>query len=370
MPSSSSPRWVGGRTPVGPRELPESGVDASALALGWTRATLGTSRCSAAVFMADSSGRLQAVSACGPAVKPNRRLSAARRAAFELGRPCAVDRRNGRTRIACLPLIVDGETVGVLQVSASASRIDADGRLLLGVADAVSLLVAAERRLQPVSDPADLGLAWTAHELKSPLVGILAVLGRSVDGQRDLGQLRQAERSLSEMVGQLDGLLLPPTGDSSLRKREVDLVDLTREAIDRCELEFGDARVVLHAGEDLTILADPVHLLSAITNVLRNALTYAEPTEKVEVTVERGSGPSVIRVVDHGPGIPPEYLSTLFDPFVRGHQGRARKHGTGLGLFIARRVIEVHGGTIDVESSPSRTTVELRIPTGRSGARP
>jgi signal transduction histidine kinase len=224
------------------------------------------------------------------------------------------------------------------------------------------------RSLQPVSDPADIGLAWTAHELKGPLEGILAVLDRSLDGEEpDLRQLRRAERALSEVVHQLDSLLLPPTGDASLRRQDVDLVDLTREAIERCELEFGDARVVLHSLEALTILADPAHLLSAITNVLRNALTYSDPTEKVEVTVERTNGPSVVRVVDHGPGIPPEHLSTLFDPFVRGQRGRARKHGTGLGLFIARRVIDVHGGTIDVESRPSHTVVELRIPNGKVG---
>ncbi len=217
---------------------------------------------------------------------------------------------------------------------------------------------------EPANGPADVGLAWTAHELKGPLVGVLAVLERTLDGQADLGQLRGAHRTLAEMVRQLDGLLLPPTGDASLQRSEVDLVDLACEAIARCELEFGGSRVVLHAGQDVTIVADPSYLLSAITNVLRNALTYSEAAEKVEVTVEHGRGPAVVRVLDHGPGIPAEHLSTLFDPFVRGDRGRARKHGTGLGLFIARRVIDVHGGTIQVESRPAHTVVELRIPTG------
>jgi signal transduction histidine kinase len=219
-----------------------------------------------------------------------------------------------------------------------------------------------------VSDQADIGLAWTAHELKGPLVGILALLERSLDGQRDDGQLRRAEGALSEVVRQLDGLLLAPTDDASLNRTDVDLVDLTRTAIERCELEFGAARVVLHAPDGLTILVDPVHMTSAITNVVRNALTYSDPGEKVEVTVERGDGTCVVRVADHGPGIPQEHLSTLFDPFVRGHRGRARKLGTGLGLFIAQRVIDVHGGTIEVTSQPSRTVVELWIPTGPDGA--
>jgi signal transduction histidine kinase len=367
MRSSPSPRRTG-RIPAGPGERPRTGVDASALALGWARAALGTTRCSAAVFIADRFGRLRSDSSCGPDVTASRRLSDARRSAFELGRPCAIDRTKGRTRIACLPLVVEREPVGVLQVAASTSRIDADGRLLLGVADAVSLLVAAERRLRPSVDQTDIGLAWTAHELKGPLVGILALLERSLDGRGDLDQLRRAERALSEVVRELDCLLLPPTG-ASLHTREVDLVDLTREAIDRCELEFGEARIVLHAADELTVRVDPAHLLSAITNVVRNALTYSDPAEKVEVTVERGSGASVIRVVDHGPGIPPEHLPSLFDPFVRGHRGRARKHGTGLGLFIARRVIDVHGGTIDVESQPSNTVVELRIPAEQPGGR-
>jgi signal transduction histidine kinase len=367
MRSPSSTQRTGGRAAPRRRRAPHVQVDASALGLSWSRAALGTSRCSVAVFVADRSGRLRSVSACGPAVKPTRRLSAARRRAFDTGRPHSVDRRTGRTRIACLPLRVDGQRVGVLQVSASISRIDADASLLLGVADAVSLVVAAEHRLRPVTDPSDLGLAWTAHELKGPLLGILALLDRSLDGHRDLEQLRRAERSLSDVVRQLDALLLPPGGSDALRKQDVDLVDLTREAIDRCEVEFGESRVVLHATEGLRVQADPMHLVSAISNVVRNALAYSDPDEKVEVTVEQDGEPSVVRVLDHGPGIPPEYLSSLFDPFVRGERGRARKHGTGLGLFIASRVIDLHGGSIDVESRPARTTVELRIPTGHPG---
>ena len=119
-------------------------------------------------------------------------------------------------------------------------------------------------------------------------------------------------------------------------------------------------RVLLEAPDQLFVRADPQQLRSAIANVVRNALMYSPADSKVRVRVESENRSARVVVRDRGAGIPPEERETVFDPFSRGRAGGYSRSGSGLGLFIARRVLEAHGGSISLRPSKAGSDVRAR----------
>jgi hypothetical protein len=219
---------------------------------------------------------------------------------------------------------------------------------------------------RPAIDPVgELGIAWTAHELKGPLVGAAAALDRVTEtGERFESQelLRRTKEELRRLSDLIDPLLRWSTGGQALVRRRFDLVEITREAVASPSLELDTERVVVEAPDQLFVDVDVRQLRSAIANVVRNALTYSPNGAPVGISIE--SSNRLVRVIvrDRGPGIPPEEREHVFDPFSRGHAGRSARAGSGLGLFIARRVLEAHGGTISLCPSQSGATFVLEFP--------
>jgi len=125
------------------------------------------------------------------------------------------------------------------------------------------------------------------------------------------------------------------------------------------------------------VLADRLAMKHALQNLIENAIKYgAQPaTPSCPQTckwigvfasaITTAHGPAVeIRVADRGPGIPPEEQPHIFEPFFRGRRAVAEQvHGTGLGLNLVRRIVEVHGGSIEVSSHPGGTQFIVLIPT-------
>jgi two-component system sensor histidine kinase SenX3 len=116
---------------------------------------------------------------------------------------------------------------------------------------------------------------------------------------------------------------------------------------------------------DLVVAGDRSQLVSAVTNLLDNAVKYSEPGEPVEVDATVVDGSVCISVRDHGIGIPARDLERIFERFYRVDRARSRETGgTGLGLSIVRHVTENHGGEVTVESELGQGTVfEVRLPT-------
>jgi signal transduction histidine kinase len=111
-----------------------------------------------------------------------------------------------------------------------------------------------------------------------------------------------------------------------------------------------DAQVVtVETPPHAWVNADAPQLARAITNVVRNAVAYAPETTSVQVTVEETDDNARVRVRDQGPGIAASERHLIFDPFARGKVSDGRE-GRGLGLFIARRIVEAHGGAIGLRS--------------------
>ena len=213
----------------------------------------------------------------------------------------------------------------------------------------------------------ELGIAWTAHELKGPLLGASAALDRAAQATRSEGRelMRRTRRELQQLSDLIDPLLRWSTGNGLPSRRSVDLVEVTREAVASATLGAAAGRVGIEGQAELFVLGDPEQLRSAIANVVRNALTYSPARTEVRVRVEAPNGSARVVVRDRGPGIPPQDRERVFDPFSRGRSNGSTHHGAGLGLFIARRVLEAHGGSISLRPSKSGATFVLQLPAER-----
>ena len=221
-------------------------------------------------------------------------------------------------------------------------------------------------RVRPSADRvSELTIAWTAHELRGPLVGARAALDQvsetmePFEGQELLRRTREELRQLSDLV---DPLLRWSTGGQTLDLIRADLVEIIREAIASAGLELGVDRIVFEGPKELFVDVEPGQIRSAVANVVRNALMYSPSGSPVAVRIEPLSRAVQVVVQDRGPGIPITERDHVFDPFSRGDGGRSARRGSGLGLFIARRVLEAHGGTISLRSSGSGATFVLEIP--------
>lgn len=198
----------------------------------------------------------------------------------------------------------------------------------------------------------DLAIAWTAHELKGPLFGALAALDRVTVADEDpAGQelLRRSRDELGSLADLVDPLLRWSAGSSALHLRRADLVRIVRDAVSSCSLASDEPAVILEAPQHVWVRADGQQLGRAIANVVDNAVAHAPGTTPVRVIVEVVQDSARVRVRDRGPGVPASERHLIFDPFARGMLSNGRR-GKGLGLFIARRIVEAHGGAIGLRS--------------------
>lgn len=218
----------------------------------------------------------------------------------------------------------------------------------------------------------DLALACTAHELRGPLVGVRVALDHvEIDdpGPQSRELLRQTKDELGQLAELVDPLLRWSAGPNSLHTREMDLIRLVREAVASSSLDPDGAEVVVEAPERLMIRADGPQLRGAIGNVVRNAVAYSPPSSPVTVVVEE-RGPVVrVRVRDEGRGVPEDERHLIFDPFARGRAADGVRDGRGLGLFIARRIVEAHGGCIGLRSADPGVEFWIELPSLGEGRR-
>jgi signal transduction histidine kinase len=219
------------------------------------------------------------------------------------------------------------------------------------------------------SERLDLGLAWTAHEFRGPILGVKAVLEFLMrgEGSGSRTMLRRSLRELEQLAGFVEGLLHWTVGAGPLRRRGTDLARVVRQAVESCELEMGDGRISIDARHQVRVHVDPGHLRGAIANLIRNALSYSRPDAAVDVLVEKDDQWATVSVTDRGPGIPPSEREAIFEPLVRGATANGNRNGRGLGLFIARRVVEAHGGEISLKSDRTGTTFLVRVPLNARG---
>jgi signal transduction histidine kinase len=248
---------------------------------------------------------------------------------------------------------------GDLNARADTKRKDELGQLAGSfnrMADRIETLLKAERRL----------LLDISHELRSPLarLGVAVELARSGDA-KSLDRIQREADRLNQLVGELL-LVTKSEGDPSQRITEpVSINELLAVLVEDCGIEARarGSGLSLEARGSMVVEGDPELLRRALENVIRNAIRYAPADTDVEIRAERYASRALIRVRDFGPGVPPESLSRLFDPFYRVDADRNRSSGgVGLGLSIARRAVELHGGTVIARNMQPGLEVVFDLP--------
>jgi signal transduction histidine kinase len=212
----------------------------------------------------------------------------------------------------------------------------------------------------------DLGISWTAHELRGPLTGTRAVidllLQTADEESRTQHLLKRSREDLDRMAALVDGALRVTMTNETLVQQPTVLMRVVQDAINMCRVERSNVDIVVQNKADVIVQADPPHLTGAIANVLRNSLWHSPPSTPVEIDVTPRGRSVQIRIIDQGPRVSGADKEMIFDPFGRGESPRAVGRGKGLGLFIARRVIESHGGTIKTGSSSSGAMFVIDLP--------
>jgi two-component system sensor histidine kinase CpxA len=230
-----------------------------------------------------------------------------------------------------------------------------------GMASRLEHLVASQRRL----------LRDVSHELRSPLARLTVALqlARDREGARATEALDRIEREtgrLDDLIGQLLLLERLEARAPDAEAMVFDLCDLLNEVADDAAFEASSSNrtVELEANEPCPMRGHPTLVRSALDNVLRNAVRHTAEGTAVEVSIDCAEEGAEITVRDHGPGVPDEQLDTLFEPFTRVTDARERSTGgAGLGLAIARRAIEAHGGTVTARNHPDGgLEVSIRFP--------
>jgi two-component system, OmpR family, sensor histidine kinase BaeS len=214
-------------------------------------------------------------------------------------------------------------------------------------------------------------MADITHELRTPLTVIQGNLEGILDGvysadEQHLKSILEETQILSRLVDDLRTLALAESGALQLKNEPTDLTVLIGETVSafRAQADAGGVRLDIQAeaGEHLLNL-DPERIRQVISNLIANALRYTPAggaiTIRYRMLSSGGAEQAELTVADNGSGIAPELLPNVFNRFYKSRDSS----GTGLGLPIARHLVEAHGGTITAESQPGQgTTIRILLP--------
>ncbi len=290
-------------------------------------------------------------------------------------------REKGVRSLIGVPLLVEGRLVGVLQVGSLEPRAftDEDSSLLQLVADRVALAVEHARLYREAQEAVaarEEFLSVAAHELRTPLTSLRAsaqLLLRQFErqGETDQGRLRQlleiidgqSER-LARLVSQLLDVSRIQSGRLALEAQRVDLVDLVNGVAESVRSTAGAHAIEIIAPDHLPAQVDPLRFEQVVTNLLDNAVKYSPDGEAIKVELTQPDPQTArLEVSDHGTGVPAEYRDHIFEPFFQAPSSGSAK-GLGLGLYISRQTVELHGGRIEADfPSDGGTTFVVTLPT-------
>lgn len=272
-------------------------------------------------------------------------------------------------RVHAVPLQAIGRRIGTLAIVRSAPRPrSADDRILTAVATQLAGAIERSRLRQRATDAEVLRradelknalLGAVSHDLRTPLASIVASAGslrqtdvRWTETEREsfLNDIEHEARRLSRIVSNLLDLSRMESGTLHPDRGWYDLAALIDDVVGRLRPVTKDHRVEVRVPEDLPpISLDYVEIDQVLSNLIENAARHTRPGALISVSASIDGGEAVVEVSDDGPGVPTEALDHVFEPFFRGRSGGAPR-GTGLGLAVARGLVEAHGGHISVRN--------------------
>ena len=236
-------------------------------------------------------------------------------------------------------------------------------------------LAAAQRSLQEADRRKNEFLALLAHELRNPLATIRNAVSILRKTSGDAGSVDSTcgmlERQVSHMVRLVDDLLdvsRITRNKIELRKERVELAAIIHHSVEACRPLAESAQLNVSVSlppAPLYLHADPVRLAQVFSNILNNACKYTEPGGRISFSAERQGSDVVVTVKDTGMGIPPDKLDSVFEMFTQIDRTLERSQGgLGIGLTLAKRLVEMHDGTISAHSEgPGRgSEFVVRLP--------
>ncbi len=219
------------------------------------------------------------------------------------------------------------------------------------------------RELDSIPRLHDDELAQIVHDLKNPLASI-AIEAELLDSRIERGDRRETAKSIDRItqnVMYLDRLIYDlmdactlANGEFNLRRTRFDLRQLVEAVVDRIVPWADRHRVFADVDEHIQIVGDELRIERVIGNLLDNALKYSPSASAIVVSLQRDVHRMArVTVTDGGPGMSPGDLAFIFEPYRRASTSVGRS-GTGLGLYVSKRIVEAHGGCIEVESVPGK----------------
>jgi two-component system sensor histidine kinase KdpD len=222
-----------------------------------------------------------------------------------------------------------------------------------------------------------------AHEFKTPLAIILAAAGglretrtplsvtvgaRSAQPGKELEMTEIIEDQtlrLSQLTTRLLRMARLDRDDVSPQMEPTGIVALVKRLVDHCSKQFGRAISAVLPDRDAEILADAELLSLSMTQLVDNACKYSTPGSTIAVHLELSSEWADVSVSNEGSSVPPAERERIFERFFRGAETEGTTAGAGLGLYVARKIVRAHGGSLHLvrdDSSPVRTTFRIRLP--------
>ncbi len=222
----------------------------------------------------------------------------------------------------------------------------------------------------------DKFLSIVSHELKTPLTslkGMTQLLCRQIQRtdavnvvKVGLSDMERSIRRMEVLVNDLLDISLVETNMFVIHRKKCDLVELCRHLIDEYTAGIGPSLTFEVPGEPVEVEADVDRISQVIINLLSNARKYSPKGSPITVTVQQAGYEAIVSVRDMGVGIPAERQAHIFEQFYRvpGVEVQTGPHtGLGLGLYISRKIVERHGGHIDVQSTPEQgSTFSVVLP--------
>lgn len=247
------------------------------------------------------------------------------------------------------------------------------------VAEKTHNLEIANKRLQSLNELKDEFIAVASHELRSPLTSIRGYLSFLVEKesldrmpentQQYLLRAYNNAEALNNLVNNILDVSRLDTGRFELQTVKTDLIQLTKNVIDSLSFQANERNLTIdfvNSGnlEKLVLKVDPIRISQVLRNLLDNAIKYSDRGKKITVEIAKDWGFANIGISDQGVGIPEEKIKYIFNKFAQIRDADT-KHigGAGLGLFIAKRIIELHNGIIKVNSHRNQgTTFTIQLP--------
>jgi signal transduction histidine kinase len=276
-----------------------------------------------------------------------------------------------------VPMMIRGHLIGVMIMVRFGGPVftRSDLSLVEFIAQNTALAIyqtqeqeAIQKQVQQVQLKEDF-ISTISHELRSPLgfiKGYTTTLLRADTSwdqstQHEFLQIIEQEADyLQELIENLLDSARLQSGQMKMNFQPVRLDAVIKDVITRLHMRIPDQNINLDTPQPLpTILGDPRRLAQVIENLLANAAKYA-PKSPVSITIKPGEAGVDLFVHDNGPGIPKKYLPYIFDRFFRNPDQSPNIHGSGLGLFICKQIIQAHSGTIEAISNVGQGT-EMHI---------